>query len=173
MFKWFFTLLIGFTSLWSPVSAQENTYTYNSFSLILPEGWVKQDVPTGSQVELVGVLKSTKMRGTVISIYFYNARHYSIYTVRSSIYKALEATYTKGLELIKKETKLKTDGGLTAYHALWRGALDAAPSIKVYCQIPTGIINASEGLIHMIGFAPDSTGAQLDEDFMKMIQTAK
>jgi len=36
-----------------------------------------------------------------------------------------------------------------------------------------GIIETEAGWILMLGFTPDATGAQLEEAFLKMIQSAK
>jgi hypothetical protein len=36
-----------------------------------------------------------------------------------------------------------------------------------------GIMETKPGWILMLGFTPDSSGEQLEEDFLKMIQSAK
>ena len=74
--------------------------------------------------------------------------------------------------MLKKETKVKIDGGLTAVTELWQGAVAAGATI-VLLQSPMGIMETKAGWILMLGFTPESSGAQLEEDFLKMIKSAK
>jgi hypothetical protein len=73
----FTVFLFGLTGLAHPVIAQEDTFTYNNFSLTLPEGWVKQDPPKGSEKEVVGSLKSEKIQGTTILVLCYKGWRYN------------------------------------------------------------------------------------------------
>jgi hypothetical protein len=161
--------LIGFAHQAFP---QENIFTYDNFSFTLPEGWVKQDIPKGSEKETVGSLKSEKMEGTSILMFCYRGRQYSYSSTRITGLKTIAAVYPKGQEQLKKETKMKTDGGLAVITELWRGAVDASGK-TVLLQTPMGIIKSRAGWILMLGFTPDSSGGQLEEDFIKMIKSAK
>jgi hypothetical protein len=152
--------------------SQENTFTYDKFSFTLPEGWVKQDIPKGSEKETVGSLKSEKMSGTSILVFCYTGWRYDYRNVRIVGLKTIAAVYPKGQEQLKKETKLKTDGGLAVVTEVWRGFTDAGGA-TVSLQTPMGIIKSKAGWILMLGFTPDSSGGQLEEDFLKMIKSAK
>jgi hypothetical protein len=165
-------LLFGLTGFTFQAFAQENVFNYNNFSLILPEGWVKQDISKGSEKEVVGSLKSEKIAGTTILVLCYKGWRYNYSNVRIAGLKTIASVYPKGQEMLKKETKLKTDGGLTAVTELWRGAV-AAGGTTVFLQSPMGIMETKAGWILMLGFTPESSGAQLEEDFLKMIKSAK
>lgn len=165
----FFILLIASSS---DVCAQENTFTYKNFSLSLPEGWSVQEVPKGSEKEVIGSLKSDKIAGTTVLVFCYSSWRYDYNTVRIIGLKTIGATYPKGQEMLKKPTKMKTIGGYTAAVESWKGALDAGGQ-TVYLRSPMGIMEVKPGWILMLGFTPDSSGDQLEADFVKMIQSAK
>jgi len=165
-------LLFGLTGLAHQAAAQEDTFNYNNFSLTLPEGWVKQDISKGSEKEVVGSLKSEKIAGTTILVLCYKGWRYNYSSIRIAGLKTIASAYPKGQEMLKKETKIKTDGGLTAVTELWRGAV-AAGGTTVFLQSPMGIMETKAGWILLLGFTPESTGAQLEEDFLKMIKSAK
>ncbi|OGP56254.1 MAG: hypothetical protein A2Y65_03865 [Deltaproteobacteria bacterium RBG_13_52_11] len=165
----FFILLIG---LASQVCAQENTFTYKDFSLSLPEGWSTQEIPQGSEKELIGSLKSDKISATTVLVFCYSSWLHSYSSVRIVGLKTIAASYPKGQEMLKKPTKMKTNGGYTAAVEFWKGAVDAGGLI-VFLRSPMGIMETKPGWILMLGFTPDSSGDQLEEDFVKMIQSAK
>ena len=169
LFNIFLFALIGFPH---QALSQENTFTYENFSFTLPEGWVKQDVPKGSEKETVGSLKSEKISGTSILVFCYKGWRYDYRNVRIVGLKTIAAVYPKGQEQLKKETKLKTDGGLAVVTEFWRGFIDAGGT-TVSLQTPMGIIKSRAGWILMLGFTPNSSGGQLEEDFLKMIKSAK
>jgi hypothetical protein len=164
--------LFGLIVFVHPVLSQENTFTYDNFSFTLPEGWVKQGIPKGSEKETVGFLKSEKMEGTSILVFCYRGRQYSYSSTRITGLKTIAAVYPKGQEQLKKEAKMKTDGGLAVVTELWRGAVDASGTM-VFLQTPMGIIKSRAGWILMLGFTSDSSGGQLEEDFIKLIKSAK
>lgn len=171
-FMLFSFLLFGLNGFPHQALSQENTFTYNNFSFTLPEGWVKQDVPKGSEKETIGSLKSEKMSGTSILVFCYTGRRYNYSSIRIAGLKTIAAVYPKGQEQLKKETKLKTDGGLAVVMEVWRGFTDAGGA-TVSLQTPMGIIKSKAGWILTLGFTPDSSGGQLEEDFLKMIKSAK
>ncbi len=164
--------LFGLIEFAHQALSQENTFTYDNFSFTLPEGWVKQDIPKGSEKETVGSLKSEKINGTSILVFCYKGWRYDYRNVRIVGLKTIAAVYPKGQEQLKKETKLKTDEGLAVVTELWRGFIDAGGT-TVSLQTPMGIIKSRAGWILMLGFTPDSSGGQLEEDFVKMIKSAK
>lgn len=68
-FVWLTVFLFSLTGFFSRVLAQDNIFNYNNFSLMLPEGWVKQDISKGSEKEVVGSLKSEKIAGTTVLVF--------------------------------------------------------------------------------------------------------
>lgn len=171
-YVWLNVLLFGLIGFAHEVVAQEATFNYNNFSLTLPEGWAKQDISKGSEKEVVGSLQCEKIPGTTILVLCYKGWRYNYSNVRIAGLKTIASVYPKGQEMLKKETKVKTDGGLTAVIELWRGAL-AASGTTVFLQSPMGIMETKAGWILMLGFTPESSGAQLEEDFLEMIKSAK
>jgi hypothetical protein len=180
MFKWSWlcryvllsAFLFGWTGFVHPIVAQEATFNYDNFTMTLPEGWVKQDPPKGSEKEVVGSLKSEKIQGTTILVLCYKGWRYNYRSIRIAGLRTIASVYPKGQEALKKETKLKTDGGLTAVTELWRGFVDAGGT-TVSLQSPMGIMETKAGWILLLGFTPEASGAQLEEDFLKMIKSAK
>jgi hypothetical protein len=164
--------LLGLLGLAIHVSAQENIFDYNNFSLTLPEGWVKEEVSKGPEKEVVGSLKSEKIAGTTVLVLCYKGSRYTYSVVRIAGLKTIASVYPKGQEILKKETKIKTEGGVTAVTELWRGAVDASGT-TVFLQSPMGIVETQAGWILMLGFTPDASGAELEEDFLKMIRSAR
>jgi hypothetical protein len=118
-------LLFGLLEPAIHVLAQENVFDYDDFSLTLPEGWVKEEISKGSGKEVVGSLKSEKIAGTTVLVLCYKGCPYHYSNVRIAGLKTLASIYPRGQETLKKGTKLKTEGGLTAVRELWRGAVDA------------------------------------------------
>jgi len=55
---------------------------------------------------------------------------------------------------------------------LWRDVVDAGGTI-VSLQTPMGIMETKAGWILLLGFTPESSGTQLEEDFLKMIKSAR
>ena len=166
------TFLFGLTGFALQVFAQENPFNYNNFPLTLPEGWVKQDISKGSEKEVIGSLKSEKIAGTTVLVLCYKGWRYNYSSIRIAGLKTIAAVYPKGQEMLKKETKLKTEGGLTAVTELWRGAVDASGT-TAFLQTPMGIMETKAGWILMLGFTPSASGPPLEEDFLKMIKSAK
>jgi hypothetical protein len=154
-------ILLGLTGFVHKVVAQEHTFTHNNFSLT-----------QGSEKEVVGSLKSEKTPGTTILVLCYKGWRYNYGNVRIAGLKTIASVYPKGQEMLKKETKVETDRGLTAVMEFWRGAV-AAGGTTVFLQSPMGIMESKAGWILTLGFTPASSGRQLEEDFLKMTNSAK
>ncbi len=167
-----FTFFILLTGLAYQARAQENAFTYKGFFLSLPEGWSAQEIPKGSEKELIGSLKSERIAGTTVLVLCYSSWRYNYNSVRIAGLKTIAAVYPKGQEVLKKPTKMKTNGNRTAVVEFWKGAVDAGGQ-TVYLLSPMGIMETKPGWILMLGFTPNSSGEQLEEDFLKMIQSAK
>ncbi len=73
--------------------------------------------------------------------------------------------------MLEKPKKIKTDIGYKAVVELWRGAVETGGQ-TVFLQTPMGIVKTKHCWILMLGYTPDSSGPQLEEDFMKIIKTA-
>ena len=156
----------------APIAAQENVFTHEYLTLKLPEGWVSQDIPSNFEKEVIGWLKSEKIAGASITVLCYRGRRYNYSSVRIGALRTLAAVYPKGQEMLKDQTKIKTDSGATAVVELWRGGVDAGGQ-TVLLQSPLGIVRTKQCWLLMIGYAPDASGAQLDEDFLKIIKSAQ
>ena len=167
-----FTFFILLTGLAYHACAQENAFTYKDFSLSLPEGWSAQEIPKGSEKEVIGSLKAEKIAGTTVLVFCYSSWKHNYNSVRIAGLKTIAAVYPKGQKMLKKPTKMKTNGSHTAVVEFWKGAVDAG-SQTVHLRSPMGIMETKPGWILMLGFTPDSSGDQLEEDFLKMIQSAK
>ncbi len=169
---WFNILLSVLLGLAPHVSAQEDTFSFHDLSFTLPEGWVKQDIPKGSEKELIGSLKAENIPGTSSLIFSYKGGRYNYSGVRITGLKTIASVFPKGQEMLKRETKVETEGGLTGSVELWRGAADVGGA-AVFLQAPMGIVETREGWILMLGFTPDATGKQLQEAFLEMFQSAR
>ena len=169
---WLSIFLLGLMGLTSHTFAQKKTFSHNNFSATLPEGWVMQDIAQGSEKELIGSSKSRDIPGTSLLIFCYKGRRYHYSSVRVVGLKTIASVFPKGQEMLRKEVKVETDGGLAAVVESWRGVGDASGT-SAFLQVPMGIIETKAGWILMLGFTPDPTGAQLEEAFLKMIQSAK
>ncbi len=165
----FLFVLLGSTTA---VSAQEDTFNFHDLFFTLPQGWVKQDIPEGSEKELIGSLKSEEIPGTSVLVFCYKGGRYNYSSVRIVGLKTIASVFPKGQEMLKKQTKVETDGGLTGIVELWRGAADVSGK-AVFLQAPLGIIETTEGWMLMLGFTPDATGTQLEEAFLKMIRSVR
>ena len=152
--------------------AQENLFTHEYLSLKLPEGWVTQDIPANFEKEVIGWLKSEKIAGTSITVHCHRGWRYNYSSVRIGALKSIAAAYPKGQKMLKDKTKIKTESGGTAVVELWQGAVDAGGQ-TVLLQSPMGIVRTKQCWLLMIGYTPDSSGPQLDEDFLAIIKSAK
>jgi hypothetical protein len=161
-----FVLLVGSAS---QIYAQGRSFTYKNLTLSLPDGWASQDITKNSEKELIGSFKSEKIVGTTVLVFCYTGWPYSNYSnVRIAGLKTIAASFPKGQEMLKRPTKMKTDGGYAAVIEFWKGAVDAGGQ-TVFLRSP--MIKTKVGWIMMLGFTPDSTGDQLEEDFLKMIKS--
>jgi hypothetical protein len=150
--------------------AEEKAVEHEYLSLTLPAGWVTQDMPSNFEKEVIGWLKSEKIPGTSITVSCYRGRRYNYSNIRIAALKTIAAVYPKGQEMLKKPKKIRTDSGYKAVVELWRGAIDSS-GLTVYLQTPMGIVKTKHCWILMLGYTPDSSGPQLEEDFMKIINS--
>ena len=170
---WCLGILVLFivTGIVYQVSA-ETLFTHPDISFTLPEGWSSQDIPANFGKETIAWLKTEKIAGTSIMVFCYKGRRYNYAAVRIAGLKTIASSYPKGQEMLKKEEKLRTDSGLKAVWEHWRGGVDAGGQ-TVLLESPMGIIAAKSGWILMLGFTPGSSGPQLEEDFLKILKSAR
>ena len=166
------TLLTVLTFSIVPVFAQGTPYSNKGVSLNLPEGWVTQEIPSNFEKEVVAWLKSQDMEGVSILVFCYTGRRQNYNSVRIAALKTIGASYPKGQEMLKKPTKMKTDTGLAAVWEYWRGAVESGGQ-TIFLESPMGIVQTKSGWVLMIGFAPATSGPQLEEDFLKIINSVK
>ena len=167
---------VAVIAIWAGLAAQgvaqENVFTHEYLSLKLPEGWVTHDIPSNFEKEVIAWLKSEKIAGVSITVHCYRGRRYNYRGIRIGALRTIAAAYPKGQEMLKKPTKIKTDSGGTAVVELWRGAVDAGGQ-TVLLQSPMGIVRTKQCWLMMLGYAPDASGAQLEEAFTKIIKSAQ
>jgi hypothetical protein len=158
----------------SPVQtlAQGKPFTHSDISFTLPEGWSSQEIPPNFEKETVAWLKSDKIAGASILVFCYKGWRQNYRNVRIAGLRTIAASYPKGQEMLKKETKIKTDTGLTAVWEYWKGAVDASGQ-TVFLESPMGIFENKSGWILMLGFAPAASGSNLEEDFLKILNSVK
>lgn len=152
--------------------AQGKPFTHPDISFTLPESWSSHEIPANFEKETVAWLKSDKITGASILVFCYKGWRQNYRSVRIAGLKTIAASYPKGQEMLKKETKIKTDTGLTAVWEYWKGAVDASGQ-TVFLESPMGIFENKSGWILMLGFTPAVSGPQLEEDFMKILKSAK
>jgi hypothetical protein len=160
------------TGFLSQALAQGTPFTHPDISFTLPEGWSSQEIPPNFEKETVAWLKSDKIAGASILVFCYKGWRQNYRSVRIAGLRTIAASYPKGQEMLKKETKIKTDTGLTAVWEYWKGAVDAGGQ-TVFLESPMGIFENKSGWILMLGFTPAASGPQLEEDFMKILKSAK
>lgn len=168
---WLNIFFLGLTGFTSPTFSRDDMFRYNNLTLSLPEGWTKEEIPRGSEKELIGSLKSRDIPGTSILIFCYQGRRYNYSSVRIVGLKTIASVFPKGQEMIEKKTDVRTGGGLAAVVELWRGVADASGT-SAYLHVPMGIMETNAGWIMMLGFTPEPTGSQLENAFLKMIRSA-
>jgi len=155
-----------------PSLAGETVFNHKDLSLTLPDGWTTQEIPSNFEKEVIAWLKSEKIAGTSVMVFLYKGWRYNYSSVRIGALKTISASYPKGQEMLKKPEKIKTDTGLTAVIEFWRGAIDAGGQ-TVFLETPMGILETKAGWALMLGFTPSASGPPLEEDFLKMIKSAK
>ncbi len=146
-------------------------FKHKYLSLTLPAGWsVKKDTVTGK--ELIGWLQSKNIPGASILIFSYRGALLNYTNVRIRGLKRLAIDYPKGQKQLKKPKKIRTEKGYKPKVELWQGFLDAG-TMTVALQSPMAVMKTKKSWILMIGYAPDASGANLEEDFLTILKSAK
>jgi hypothetical protein len=154
------------------VLAQGTPFTNRNISFHLPEGWGTKEIPSNFEKEVIAWFKSEKAEGVTILVFCYTGWRQNYNSVRIAGLKTIGASYPKGQEMLKKPTKIKTDSGLTAVWEYWRGFVETSGQ-TVSLESPLGIVETKNGWVLMIGYAPATSGPQLEEDFLKIIKSVK
>jgi len=146
-------------------------FRHKYLSLTLPAGWsVKGGAVEGD--ELIGTLQSKSIPGASILIFSYRGALLNYTNVRIRGLKSLAVVYPKGQKQLKKPKKIRTEKGYKPKVELWQGFLDAG-SMTVALQSPMAVMKTKKSWILMIGYAPDASGAKLEEDFLNILKSAK
>lgn len=162
------TVLMLFSNSYAAGPAE---FKHKYLSLTLPAGWsVKGDAVTGN--ELIGWLQSKTIPGASILIFSYRGALINYTNVRIRGLKRLALDYPKGQKQLKKAKKIRTEKGFKPKVELWRGFLDAG-GMTVALQSPMAVMKTNKSWILMIGYTPDTSGAKMEEDFLKILKSAK
>ena len=146
-------------------------FKHKHLSLTLPAGWsVKKDAVTGN--ELIGWLQSKSIPGASIIIYSFRGALINYANIRIRGLKRLAIDYPKGQKQLKKPKKIRTEKGYKPKVELWQGFLDSG-GIMVTLQSPMAVMKTKKSWILMIGYVPDASGAKMEEDFLKILKSAK
>ena len=146
-------------------------FKHKNITLTLPAGWsVKEDATTGK--ELIGWLQSKSIPGASIIIYSFRGAFVNYANVRIRGLKRLALDYPKGQKQLKKPKKIRTEKGYKPKVELWQGFIDAG-SMTVTLQSPMAVMKTKKSWILMIGYVPDTSGAKMEEDFLKILKSAK
>ncbi|MBT8352563.1 MAG: hypothetical protein KJO26_15200 [Deltaproteobacteria bacterium] len=146
-------------------------FKHKNITLTLPDGWsVKKDAATGK--ELIGWLQSKSIPGASIIIYSFRGALINYTNVRIRGLKRLAIDYPKGQKQLKKPKKIRTEKGYKPKVELWQGFIDAG-SMTVTLQSPMAVMKTKKSWILMIGYVPDTSGAKMEEDFLKILKSAK
>jgi len=146
-------------------------FKHKNITLTLPAGWsVKEDSTTGK--ELIGWLQSKSIPGASIIIYSFRGAFVNYANVRIRGLKRLALDYPKGQKQLKKPKKIRTEKGYKPKVELWQGFLDAG-SMTVTLQSPMAVMKTKKSWILMIGYVPDTSGVKMEEDFLKILKSAK
>jgi hypothetical protein len=152
-------------------SGSPTVFEHDSLTLTLPEGWVSHEIPANFEREVIGWLKSTEIPGASISVLCYRGWRYNYRNVRIGGLRTVAAAYPAGQKALKNPTKIKTDNGYKAAVELWQGVANTGGQ-TVLLQSPMVILKTRGCWLLMIGYAPDASGPQLEEDFTKIFMSA-
>jgi hypothetical protein len=146
-------------------------FKHKYLSLSLPAGWsVKEDAATGN--ELIGWLESKSIPGASIIVYSFRGAFINYSNVRIRGLKRLAADYPKGQKQLKKAKKIRTEKGYKPKVELWQGFLGSGGK-TVALQSPMAVMKTKKSWILMIGYVPDASGVKMEEDFLKILKSAK
>lgn len=151
--------------------AGETTFSHQYLSLTLPDGWVIGKVPAGSQKETIGYLQSKNIKGSTITVDCYRGFLHTWASTRIRGLKTIAAAYPAGQESLKKPYKIRTAGG-KGKAELWRGYVQVG-DMTVSLHSPMATVKTKNCWLVMIGFTPDSTAEALDQDFFKIVKSAR
>jgi len=152
-------------------SGSPTVFEHDFLTLTLPEGWVSHEIPANFEREVIGWFKSTKIPGASISVLCYRGWRYNYRNVRIGGLRTIASAYPAGQKALQNPTKIKTDNGYKAAVELWQGVANAGGQ-TVLLQSPMVILKTRGCWLLMIGYAPDASGAQLEEDFTKIFMSA-
>jgi len=153
------------------ITGEPAEFKHKYITLSLPAGWsVKEDAATGK--ELIGWLESKSIPGATIIVYSFRGAFINYTNIRVRGLKRIAADYPKGQKQLKKPKTIRTEKGYKPKVELWQGFLDSGGT-TVALQSPMAVMKTRKSWILMIGYAPDASGVSLEEDFLKILKSAK
>ncbi len=144
-------------------------FEHQYLTLTLPAGWRSAELQPNFEKEIIAWLRSDTIPGASIMASCYRGMGYNHGKVRIGGLKTIAAVYPKGQKMIKEKTKTKTGGGSKAVVEVWQGLTDTG----VVMQSPMAVVKTKDCWALMIGYVQDAYGPQLEEDFMKVLDSAK
>ncbi|HWR71811.1 MAG TPA: hypothetical protein VN604_01435 [Nitrospirota bacterium] len=144
-------------------------FEHQYLTLTLPAGWRSQELQPNFEKEIIAWLRSDTIPGASIMASCYRGMGYNHGKVRIGGLKTIAAVYPKGQKMIKEKTKTKTGSGSKAVVEVWQGLTDTGTVM----QSPMAVVKTKDCWALMIGYVQDAYGPQLEEDFMKVLESAK
>jgi len=149
-----------------------SVFTHQYLTLTMPPGWRSQDLQPNFEKEVIAWLKSDTIPGASIMVSCYRGFGFNYSKVRRGGLKTIAAVYPKGQKMLKDKEKIRTEQGEKAIVELWQGVPDSGGQ-TILMQSPMGIVKTKNCWVLMIGYVQDSYGPQLEEDFLKILKSAK
>ncbi|GMR21370.1 MAG: hypothetical protein BMS9Abin36_1970 [Gammaproteobacteria bacterium] len=151
--------------------ASGSEFSHKYLTLDLPEGWSTGQVPEGSEKQTIGVLKSSSIKASSITLDCYRGALHTHASTRIRGLNTISATYPAGQEQLKKPYKIKTQGG-KGKAELWRGYIKIGNQ-TVALQTPMAAIKTKHCWLVALGFTPDSSGEAMEKDFLTIMKSAR
>ena len=153
----------------SAAAGTPGVFEHQYLTLTLPAGWRSAELQPNFEKEIIGWLKSDTIPGASIMASCYRGMGYNYGKVRIGGLKTVAAVYPKGQKMLKEKTKVRTAAGEKAVVEVWQGLTDTGTLM----QSPMAIVKTRNCWLMMTGYVLDANGAQLEEDFMKILESAK
>ena len=131
---------------------------------------MSQDIPSNFEKEIVLWLKSNRISGASITVSCYQGWRYNYSNVRRGGLNTIAAVYPKGQKMLKDKTSYQTEDGKEAIFELWQGIIESDGQ-TLLMQSPMAVLENKNCWLLLIGYASDSSGGRLEEDFIKILKT--
>jgi hypothetical protein len=174
----FFIFLLSFSTI--NFFGEEKIFKNESIVFKIPDGWVEKEPESGLVLQsdyyaLVTNLENTNVKGQIIYVF---ASKKSIMGMSASDQgmmriwglDTLAIKLPFGQTEAKKKSTIKTQNKLRADYELWNG-IDA---VQVNCKSPMATIKPKKGNgMWILGFGEDKDAKQIEDDFMKILDSVE